>query len=323
MKMLSNLSFLFLLFALAFTSCEKDNIDEIIHEDPVYTVDTISVNPFIVKFRTLNSDTLYIDCIRIPYPVELLQASGNTMTVNSDEELDSALVATDSIIDFVYPFEAIVNNNETTISSIEDLVLAIQICSTYEYDCADQDAHVLLFFNALNILTLNRYVYEINYPVTLLVEGNTVVINNNNEYLPAVGGSPFDLLETKLVYPITIKQFGRNIVLNSDQDVCTFYGTLDEPCQDKPAHIQFFFNEGPGTPLNCTYFIDYPVNITFNGSNIQVQSREEYKQVLNASSDAYDNITLVYPVSAFKFQGGQQITFGTDAGICQYLDNCQ
>lgn len=322
MKIANKISVLTLFVAILFSACRKNNFDEIITKDPGYKIDTIDVNPLLRDLRVLTPDTLYIDCVRIPFPVELLQASGNTITINSEAELDAAIMLADSIVDFVYPFEAVSNNVVTQIEKVEDLAVALTLCASTPVDCLDQDAHVLLFFNGLNILTLNRYVYDINYPVTLIVEGNQVVINNDDEYLPAVGGSPFNLLKTELVYPITVTQFGQNIVLNSDADVCQFYKTLDEPCGNKPSHIQFFFNEGPGTPINCTYFINYPLEVNLNGNTIQIQSRNDYLDLLNSSPFAYNGIELVYPVNVSKYIGSQQVIFGSDADICQYLDNC-
>lgn len=323
MKILSKISFLFLLSALVFTSCQKENIDIIIPDDPGFIADTITVNPFFSQFRTLSQDSLNIECLSIPYPIGFLRASGTTVTVNSSQQLETVSMQPDSLVDFVYPFSAFINNTGFTISNIEDLVVAIMPCFTEEYECGFVEPHVLLFFNALNIFTLNRYAYIINYPVTIIVEGNQVVLNNDSQYLPAIGGNPSRLPKAELVYPVTITQFGRTIVLNSDQDVCAFSKTLNEVCQNKPAHIQFFFNEGPGTPINCTYFIDYPVTITLNGTNINVQTRDAYIQLLNSSSNAYNNIKLVYPVTAWRFRNNQQLTFGADAEICQYLNNCQ
>jgi hypothetical protein len=323
MQILSKISLFVLFFGIILASCQKENIDDIITEDPNYIPDTIAVNPFIAQLRSISQDSLNIDCMSIPYPIEFLRASGNTVTVNSEDELEEVSMQQDSLVDFVYPFSAFVNNMEFTISKIEDLAEAIIPCFTEEYECGDVEPHVLLFYNALNIFTLNKYEYKINYPVTLVIEGNQVVINNDSEYVPAIGGNPSRFPKGQLVYPITVTQFGRTIVLNSDQDVCDFSETLNEPCQNKPAHIQFFFNEGPGTPINCTYFIDYPVTVTLSGANIVVQSREAYRELLNSSSSAYDNIQLVYPVNAWKLTNNQELTFGTDADICQYLNNCQ
>ncbi|MEO0585367.1 MAG: hypothetical protein AAF135_24350, partial [Bacteroidota bacterium] len=308
-------------------ACQKENFDVIIPEDPVFQPDTVEVNPLIKRIGSFSADSVYIACIGIPYPIAFLQASGNTVTVNSEVEIDSAFMLADSIVNFVYPFTAVDDSGVIQITDIEDLVLALTLCGSAPppttATCPGEDAHVLLFFNALNILTLNNYVYEINYPVNLIVEGTQVTINSDSQYLPAIGGSPFNYKETDLVYPITITQFGQDIQLNNDADVCAFYETLDEPCTNKPAHIQFFFNEGGGVPIDCAYFINYPVNITSNGTPISIPSREDYLNELDASPTAYNDIQLVYPVSISKASNGQQVSFAVDADICQYLDNCQ
>ncbi|MBK9255176.1 MAG: hypothetical protein IPM42_06770 [Saprospiraceae bacterium] len=323
MKILNSISLLALFIVIIFSSCQKENIDEIIPKDTVYQVDTIDINPMISQLRT-SSGSIFLDCVEIPYPVDFVQMSGSTITINSDAELDAAIMLADSIVNFSYPFDAIVNNQTIIIEDIEDITIALIDCATIVPECSDLEPHVLLFFNGLNIFSINRYVYKINYPVSLIVEGNLVVINNDDEYLPAVtvGGNPSRLLDTELTYPITVRQFGQDIVLNNDNDVCAFYKKLDEPCENKPTHIQFFFSEGPGRPINCTYFINYPVTISLNGNNVQIQSREEYLNTLDSSPNAYNNITLVYPVSVEKLFGSP-VTFVADADICQYLDNCQ
>ncbi len=316
---------LFLVLMLA--SCQKQNIDEIISESATFQTDTVSVNPLVPKLQSFSSDTMLLDCIKIPFPLDFLQASGSTITVNSEAELDSASMLPDSLVDFVYPFNAVVGSNSVIIGDVEDIIAALQVCGSIiivpNTDCSFSPPHVMLFFNGLNIFTLNRYVYEINYPVTLVVNGTQVVLNQDSDYLPAIGGSPSNLPPTDLVYPITVTQFGRDIVLSNDSDVCDFYQTLEEPCANKPAHIQFFFNEGPGRPISCTYFIDYPVGIVSDGDTLQIQTRDEYLTELDSSPNAYNDIELLYPVAATEFNTGQQLSFGSAADICQYYDNCQ
>jgi hypothetical protein len=316
-------NFLVFFFILLFTACQKENMDQIIPTNPGHHVDTIDVNPFMAELRSYAPDTLMISCVKIPLPLDLLQESGNIFTINTEEDLEAAEMLADAIVDFVYPFGAIIDSGPIEISNLEDLAMAIIVCGSTTATCADLDAHVLLFYKALNILTTNKYPFSIQYPVNLIVEGNPVVINNNDEYLPAIGGDPFRYLKTELVYPITITQFGRTFVLNSDEDVCKFHETLSEPCENKPGHIQFFFNQGGGTPSNCAYFINYPVNITFQGNTLNIQKMEDYLNVLNATPDAYDGIELIYPVRFTKFVDNKQVIIQNDNALCQYLNNCQ
>ncbi len=151
-----------------------------------------------------------------------------------------------------------------------------------------------------------------------------MVVNSEDEYITAIGGNPSRFLDVEIVYPVTITQFGQTIVLNDDGDVCDFYNTLREDCANKPAHIQFFYNEGPGTPINCAYFIEYPVKITLLGTTIEIQDRQQYRDLLNASPNALNGIELVYPVSVYQVQDDDKFTFDADAEICDYLENvCQ
>lgn len=324
MKFLYKISFLALFMTLLFTACQKENIDEITPEDPGYTIDTIEINPFIQGLRSHSADSIILDCIRIPYPIDFLQASGSIITINNEAELDSAGMLQDTIVDFVYPFEAVDSRGVIMIDSIEDLATALVLCQSGTADVCDEvDAHVLLFYNAFNIFTVNQYDFEVEFPFTLIVEGNRVVVNNEDEYIPAIGGNPSRFLEVEIVYPVTVTQFGREIVLESDDDVCDFHETLGEPCENKPAHIQYFYNEGGGVPINCAYYIPYPVEITLDGNTILIQDGQDYRDQLDTSPDAYDEIELVYPVNIIKFQTGRQLRFDSDDEICEYLNNCR
>lgn len=318
---MKNLFILALAFFLALTasSCEKNNVDKIIVD---YSPDTVDFNPFLNKMQLFSSDTLYMSCLAIPYPIDFMRMSGTALTVNDSSDLTLALVSPDSITDFVYPLQVYSRGASKTVNSIQELATELVWCDTTTVTCADLEAHVLLFFNGLNIFTINKYPYTINYPVQMLVNNQVVTLNQDSDYLPAIGGNPMRPDSANLVYPITIQQFGQTIVLNSDQDVCNFYATLDESCGNKPGHIQFFFNEGPGSAISCTYFINFPVQATYNGSVLTFQSRQDYTTLLTSDPNAYNGLSLVFPVTAERYQNGQTLSFTSDADICQYLTTC-
>jgi hypothetical protein len=328
MKILIKINLLFLFGAILFSGCEKESFEEIVPEIPGNQVDMVEVNPLVSDLNTTSSDFIMLDCIRIPFPVDFLQASGNTITVNSEAELDAAAMLSDSIVDFIYPFE-VFNDDDVTIviEEVEDLVVALTDCVIIDNpddnsgECDHFPTHASLFYNAFNIFTINQYDFEVEFPFTLIVEGNEVVVNNQDEYIPAIGGNPSRFLGVEIVYPVTITQFGQQIVLNNDDEVCEFTKTLSEECENKPAHIQFFYNEGGGMPSNCAYFIDYPVEITLDGTTIQIQDPEQYRAELNASPGAYADIELVYPVTIYQFEDYDKITFQQDSDICDYLEN--
>jgi hypothetical protein len=200
--------------------------------------------------------------------------------------------------------------------------MEVAMCDTATVTCADLDAHMLLFYNALNIFTINRYPFTINYPVQMEVNGLVVTLNQDSDYLPAIGGNPMRPDSATLVYPITIQQFGQTIVLNSDQDVCDFHATLDENCSNKPGHIQFFFNGGSGTPSTCAYFINFPVQGVYNGTILTFQNYTDYTTLLMNDPNVLNGLSLIFPVSIEKYSNGQNLSFNSNADICQYLNTC-
>jgi len=298
--------------------------------DLYYACDGVShpgtENGTVIDLSDLEGTDCNFETLSIQFPYEVETEDGELITVQ-DENQEAALILSGVYYTVKYPFSLVdENGGVTTINNEAEFIQLILPCIIDIGDPADPcevtDAHVLLFFNGLNILTVNKYPYDINFPVTLIVDGAPVVVNSGDEYLPAVGGSPFNVKPAEIVYPVTVTQFGRDIVLNNDDEVCQFYKTLDEPCENKPAHIQFFFSGGSGSPSDCAYFITYPLEIVRNGATIQVQSRDDYLAELNTPG-GYDEIELVYPVRATKFSNNQQITFGSDDAICDYLTSCQ
>ena len=319
MKNLFKIGLLALTMAILTTSCDKTDVDTIIVNN---TPDTVDFNPLVSKMQFFSNDTLNISCVAIPFPVDFLKQSGSVVSVNDTTDLSAALMNGDSLIDFVYPVQVYVNGISKTIQNIQELATEVAFCDTTILSCADLEAHVLLFYNGLNIFTINRYPYTINYPVQIEVNGQLIVLNQDSDYLPAIGGNPMQPGSASLVYPIVIEQFGQTITLNDDLDVCNFYSTLDENCSNKPGHIQFFFNEGAGTVLTCAYFVNYPVQGTLNGTNVVFQSLSDYTTLLETDPSVYNGLSLTFPVSAEKFQSGQTLIFNSDADICQFLTTC-
>jgi len=263
-------------------------------------------------------------CLILEYPFDVVSGDDVIITVNNEDEY-VALLLSGVNMEIQFPFTLTNADGESqVINTVEELIISFAACGVFfdsePSDLCDTEAHVLLFFNAFNILTINNYPYEINLPVTLIVEGEEVVINDVDDYFAATG-APFDLRSTEISYPVTVTQFGQEIMLSNDNDVCKFVEQLDEACENKPSHIQLFFNQAPA-PVNCAYSIYFPVEITFDSNNIELTEMDEYLEILNTPG-AYEGIELVYPIEVLNLSGGQTITFESDAGICDYLDNCQ
>jgi hypothetical protein len=291
-----------------FAGCEEGNYT------PVFlTPDSTHISPF--------------DCFTFVYPIDVLIIVPDTVaTINSEDELVQ-LCLSGVEYELLFPVDVIDQaGNRRTLNDVMDLFNVYVDCGIIVIDttsgpCAHVEAHVLLFFNGLDIFTRNPYEYDFNYPITLVVEGIQVVLNSDDDYIPAIGGDPSRYKSAEIVYPVSVVQFGRTLVFNNDDDVCAFYETLSEPCSNKPAHIQFLHNT-VGVPIDCAFFVNYPFDVDINGTVITLNNRDEYKAELNKTG-AYDDIELVYPVTASKITNGQQITFNSDSEICDYINICR
>lgn len=277
--------------------------------------------------RGINGSSAHpFDCFDFVYPLDVrIIESGTIVTINNENDLvHQSLSGEDA--EFIYPLDI---EDEfgvvTTINSELDFIQVFIACDIIIIDttttnpCNFAEAHILLFFNGLNIFSTNNYKYTFNYPITLIVEGTPVVLNSDADYIPAIG-SPSRPKSAEIQYPVSVRQFGRTIILNNDKDVCDFYNTREEPCSNKPAHIQLFHNT-VGVPLTCGFFVDFPVTLTRNGVQLTFDDRNEYLAELDTPG-AYDDLEIVYPVSVEKVNNGQKVTFNSDSDICDYLDNC-
>lgn len=128
MKILRKIAIIPLILALLLVACERENKDVIYANNPGYAPDTVDINPYLKQMNTFSSDTIFVSCVRIPFPVDFKQASGNVLTVNSD--LRAALNLADSVVDFVCPLSAVVNSSSRVIQGIQDFALAIVSCDT-------------------------------------------------------------------------------------------------------------------------------------------------------------------------------------------------
>ncbi|OUR92343.1 hypothetical protein A9Q87_07630 [Flavobacteriales bacterium 34_180_T64] len=73
------------------------------------------------------------DCFSFNFPISIVTDSGETITVNSQEELDVALYDV-YYFDFVYPFTITQDGEVETINNEDELFEALEECYDYDYD---------------------------------------------------------------------------------------------------------------------------------------------------------------------------------------------
>lgn len=232
MNFLNKYNFVYLLAVVFLMSCNPQNLDEIVPEEPDFTptVTNVLVGLESAPPPVLN-DNMGVNgflCNTLLFPFNVEQSDGTVVTVEDQDQYD-ALVATGDDIELLLPF-SLYNDVEETIYEVndfEELLTALLNCGvgvdTVVYEICDTEAHVLLFFNAHNIFTLYECPFDINYPVKMIVNSSPTssTVADLNEYF-ATSGAPSNIQEVELIYPITVTQDGTEITLNNDQEICDF-----------------------------------------------------------------------------------------------------
>jgi len=143
-------------------------------------------------------------CYEIVYPFSVLLANGDEAVINNHEEY-CAIMLEGQVADFVYPITLINAEGElTVVNSQEELEQAFLDC-VFIFEGGSELFLLLAADNAFN----NGYgCYDINYPISAIVDGEEVELNNFEDAMGLVNLSP----EAQAVFPV-------NITLNTTGEI--------------------------------------------------------------------------------------------------------
>ena len=141
----------------------------------------------------------YIGCFKYEFPISIIDVEGSTVEVENHEALCDLMIE-GKIVDFVYPLQLLNDEEESlTINSNEELDLALFGCYD-ETPYYNGEISVLLQGTALRI---DDPCYSINYPISLVqidTIGNTATVDVlSDEELEL-----FEFDNYSISYPVTI-----------------------------------------------------------------------------------------------------------------------
>jgi len=269
MKFLIKTLFFFLLSMAFFTSCQKENIDEVIISDPNYEPDETKVNTLFRALKTDNiSSTARMNCINIHYPVRLELKSGNTLSVGSNSELEAALSATftDQVIDFVFPLRITdASGNVKEVTSNEELGRNFASCVPQTGWAAAMSTNETL----PACLYGGLFCFDVIYPVSLIDDnGNTSTVANEIALIDLFATNDSHL---SFILPISVED--ENGIQSSINNIDDFFSLIAQ-CKDLTALVVI---EGFQFQGFVCYDLVYPATMQdINGNNINVNNADEY-----------------------------------------------
>ena len=283
MKSFYKISPVLFLFILLLTACNKQNIDEIITEEPDYTPEITEVNNLLKKIDSSSDEGAELDCITIRFPFELRLESGINAKITTDSELQSALGenAVDSAVDFVFPMVIILPGGG--VAEVGDN----PTLGAYFASCIPDQGWdtALRLGTSMPAFLMDAVCYELIYPVMLEDDqSNTFVANDETELIDLLAGND----QLFYVFPMSVLDGEGNEVLLENVDA---YFTLIYDCESIYPPIV-----GDGIEIQglACYHLLFPFDVILeNGDTVMVNDENEYAGlILNGQ-----NMELQFPFS--------------------------
>jgi|UPI000584AA2D hypothetical protein len=312
MKFSIRLNILLVFVALLFAACEKDNMDEIVIDEPDYQPEVNETNPLFLAMSTNNPEGLELGCISILYPFDMALESGSTLTINSESEFTAAIdtTAMDPAVDFIYPLDILNGEGETAqVASIEELGLSFVACiPSNGWDYGSTAGNLIPAFSFTDLC------FDLVYPVALEdLEGNTYTADSESELIDlsaTVGDLYFTL-------PITVLNVdGSEIEIESYNGFFNLVESCDGMGVNPPVVVNGQFEV---TGFGC-WELQFPFTLELtDGTTTEVNTESEYATtILNAGEE----FQLIYPFTLQSLLDDEELTVSNDDEFIFALESC-
>lgn len=263
-----------LLLAVCFTACDEESfientepvIPEVAVEDEMPKSLAAALPPSDPTTASDRNDGRR-GCFRFVFPISVELADGTVLTAESNEDLReivSRLSGASLGANFVYPFNVLLANDASvTIANFENFRRLQAFCM--ERDGGNPD----------------RPCFRYNFPIDLSIDGETVTVNNGEEWRRAVNAAGEDA-DVSIVFPISVDLPLQNepLVLESQEEL----NRLRRRCAD-------IDNDRP-----CVRYV-YPIDLTIGDRTVTVNNLEEWIRARRAAAEEGLDVAIVFPIN--------------------------
>jgi hypothetical protein len=309
----SKLSFLLLCLTLALVACNKENIDEIIPEDPEYTPPVVEINNLVTALQSNPAGGQSLGCVTIIYPFKLEKDSGSEITITSNDDMEQALSPVnnlDPVVDFVFPL-AIYDHQGEWKEVENNVTLGRDFASCvpetgWNLSVTEDDIIPAFLFTDL--------CFNLVYPVDLTdLEGNAYTVNNEEELIDLFATVP----DVFFALPITVLDEEGNEVIIEDDDA---FFSIVEDCLGVNIAPPIILDAGIQIEGFGCYKLEFPFTLGLDDdSPLEIADADAYFAFL---MDAEGEFELLYPFSLLSFIDGSIIEITNDDDLIAALEPC-
>ena len=172
----------------------------------------------------------FLDCFSITYPIQLVGADSNLVTINNDEELEAALdqaYMDDTDLEVVVPVEVTSTDDGTvfTVTNEEEAEELFDAC----FDDLEDELEAILDLDFTECFT-------VTFPIDVLDENDNPTTLNNLEELEALIDQAFE--NEEIYYPsfpitVTLAEDSSTLTLNNEDDLFDLFDQCYEKYGDE------------------------------------------------------------------------------------------
>jgi len=253
-----------------------------------------------------------LPCYDIDFPVTFLLADGTSVTAETEDDLEGIFTGGADVVDFVYPVN--LTNVETgeavtaaDAGELETIFLECIIDETGEIPGDDGS----IYCDSLFILG-DLPCYDFNYPLSFeLGDGSTITVDSEDD-LQDIFIEGADVVD--FVYPLSLTNVETGEVVSAEDEEAL--GELFLECFEG-------WNPGGGIEFefeNPCFSLVYPINLSSNGEEIEVNSAEEFGEALFNSQG---EIEIVYPYDVTLTETGEVVTIESEEDMFEVFEDCE
>lgn len=325
-KKIFQISFIFCLSILAFTSCNKDDVT------PSSNQNTQQDASFARNVNTNNANlTLDEDsCFAINYPIDIIYPDGSTQTVSSDDELEISIddwydqnEDSEEDITLAFPITVTLPDGSTQTINDEDT-----LCDLY-YECYGDDDDDEDDWDE-DCVDVYEDCFTLIYPATVVLPNGTSATVNDDEELEDFVEDWYEQNEDSeedptFEYPINVLLADSTTqVINNDIEL----EALFETCEDLYDECDDDFDEECIDDYDDCFELNYPITILLpDGTSSSVNDDDELEDFVedwyenNPNSD--DDPTFDYPITVTLEDDGSTQTINDDDELEDLFDSCE
>jgi hypothetical protein len=290
---------------MTLTACNRENVDQIVPDDPQFEPVEVDVNTLMGAMKATNSEGMSLGCMTVLYPFDLKTVSEATVSISSEEDFHAAVSPqiADPAVDFVFPLEVKgAGGSRAQMMNNAELGTSFGSCTP----TTGWTALATSSAGSIPAFLFDSLCFDLVYPVDLEDQNGTpYTATNQGDFINLL--ATVDTLYFSL--PVTVDTSGVQVTISTQAEFLDLVYT----CQGISAPV----GGGGFTIQGFCQKLLFPFDVSLTNGTIEtVNDQNDYATLVLAG----EYLELVYPYSLEDSAGTVTVINDDTALIAVFID---